>query len=465
MTTELLSQKRPEKPMAYAVGLALLAGILMLALHDPIPVLGALMITCGVIAVMQFPIIALLALLFIEPFHDAIVFALLAHAHIGVGSLYYWKDVVILALFVRAIVRRYNLDRGITFPPSGDVVLIGYVLIFVVLAIASPPRTTLVSALSIHVEGPLLLLSIVWLRPSRKELQAAAIAIVAAASVMGAAAIIEHFGPKDSFQTWYGAPRGHLYIGATNTYRSASFLNDTLILGFYLAAGAPLAAAFSSLRSRLRPWAVVALVACAGGLFFTYTRSGYIGGGVGVLLVLLLTVKNPGIRLSLVGIIVVLAGAATYFYIHAGSETLVRSSSNASHTSALRRDLSLLYARPEGYGLGTTDRFASRPGVGRGAVGATESTYMAKALEGGVLGLVAYVLALFVTVMRLVRKYPAAVRARDRTGAAIVAGAIGTMTALILAGIFLGIQALVVEIILWATPGVALAWPLEPKAA
>jgi len=67
--------------------------------------------------------------------------------------------------------------------------------------------------------------------------------------------------------------------------------------------------------------------------------------------------------------------------------------------------------------------------------------------------------ALYALMMRL-RSTRLRARARgDGEHVAIAAGAIGAIIALAVAGLFLGVQELVVEIPLWGIPGIALAWP------
>ena len=82
---------------------------------------------------------------------------------------------------------------------------------------------------------------------------------------------------------------------------------------------------------------------------------------------------------------------------------------------------------------------------------------MAKALEGGIPALLLYLLVLFVTGMRVRSTRRRALRTGDRQTAILAAGALGAMVGIGLAGLFLGIQELVVEVILWGVPGIALA--------
>jgi hypothetical protein len=265
-----------------------------------------------------------------------------------------------------------------------------------------------------------------------------------------------------AFHRWYGAvppPDGEPFVLPSGGYRAGSFITDPLILGFYLAAAVPFAAALATVRSKIRWIAAGAAGLGAGGLIVTLTRSGYIGGAIGVLIVFALTVRNPAVRLSMVGMVVVIAGTISIYYVASNNQNLVRSESNSSHIQHLSTDVELLVAKPFGYGLGTTDRNRFRPNAGQGQLGATESTFLARALESGVQGLILYLVMLYALLMRL-RAARLRARARgDTEHIALAAGAIGAIIALAVAGLFLGVQELVVEILLWGIPALALAWP------
>jgi O-antigen ligase/polysaccharide polymerase Wzy-like membrane protein len=452
------------------IGAVFFAAVIVVAIDRPLAVLATLLGLIGAVLLIRFPVLGLVVFLFLEPFQTAIYTAFRTRANFTSDLIVYWTDALIIGLFVRAVAERWLRERresgalfGI-FGDRADVVMLIYVAAFIGIAIASPSRTTVAPALSRYVEGPLLFLTILFLRPTRRELWRCAGAMLAAATVIGVAAVIERFGPQIDFQNWYGATVSKqgsgLFQSASGGYRSGSFLNSPLVLGFYLAGSAPLAAALSSVRSRWRFLARLSFVACGAGLVTTITRSGYLGGGIGVLVVLLLTVKNPGIKLAAVGLTVVIASSAAIYYVGQGSETFVRSESNEAHGSALRRDFDLMAAKPFGYGLGTTDHFAQVPGNARGQVGVTESTYFATALEAGVQGLLAYLVALFITGLRVRGARIRSKLVRDPDGNALAAGAIGTMLGIAISGVFLGIHELVVEVPLWGAPAIAIAWSL-----
>jgi hypothetical protein len=446
--------------MTAAIGSLFLAGFLIVAFSDPVTVIAALLVVCAMIAVLRFPILPLGFLLFAVPFHHAIIVALGYKAHVGVGALTYWKDALILALFVRAVVGRFWSDRRLLPWKMSDSVLIVYVLVWVLIAVLSPPRAGVGSDLARYVEGPLILLTITFLRPTRKQVWLLATALIAAAAIIGGAAVIEWLGPRANFQSWYGpAPpaSGEPFKLAGGGYRAGSFIYDPLIFAFYIAGATPFALAATFVRTRWRTAAVFGALACGAGVVVAFSRSGYLGGGFGVLAATAFAVRRPAIRLSLIGLIILISGATYLYYFTAGSESLNRSGSDRAHSAALKRDLDLVTARPFGYGLATTDR-SNYVTPGPGQLGYTESAYMATAIGGGLPGLILYLVVLFMTMMRVRTARRSAIRAGDRTGTVLAAGALGAMLAVMVAGLFVGIHELLIEVMLWGTPGLALAW-------
>jgi hypothetical protein len=447
------------------IGLALLAGLMAEAFTHTLVVLGILAVACLGVALIRFPIAALVVVLFLEPFHSAIIVAMANKAGLPFGPLRHWEDVLIALLFVRAVVERLLKDRKLPLGNAGDNLVLAYIGAFILLAVASPSRPTVGDALVLYTTGPMLFLTLRFLRPTRKQLWACILSFVFAATVVGTAAIFEKLGPHEGFLRWYGVPASQVaYSASQHPYRSASFLIDTLILAFYLAGTASFTAGLVAIRSRWRPAALYAFVACAGGLVATITRSGYIGGAVGMTLVLLLIVRNPMSRLALVGMTLVLVGGLSIHYVQNG--TLTRGEGDTAHKHALQRDLDLLAARPLGYGIGSTDRFRFQAGAKETQqLGATESTYMARALEGGVPSLILYLVTLYVLILRLRSMRMRARRVGDVVGASLAAGAMGAIVGVALSGLFLGVLERPVELVLWGAPALALAWSAHREAA
>lgn len=458
----LRSGRTPNR-LASAIGLTFLAGVMLVAFHYPVPIFAALLLISAGIAVIRFPIVALVFLLFAAPFHQAIFAALSTKAHVATGPLLYWKEGLLLAIFLRAVIERSFKDLRLPLRDPGDALLLFYTFAFVVIAYASPVRSTVWPAFERYVEGPILLLTIVFLRPTRRQLTWCLGAVAAAAAVMGGAAIYERFFAQYSFHEWYGAGIAESkapFLVGENGYRAGSFIYDPLILGFYLAGSVGLTAAFAAFRSRWRAAALVAVAACGGGLIVAGTRSGFIGGSIALLVALLLAIRDPAIRLAVVGIAIVVGGSLALYFYAGGSQFLVRPESDTAHRESLDRDVDLLQAQPFGYGLGTTDRFSSQEGFGAGQLGFTENTYLATALESGMQGLVLYLVALFATAMRLRTVRRRALRAGDVAGTALAVGGLAAMAGIAVSGLFLGVHEQVVEAMLWGPAGIAVAWQI-----
>jgi len=453
--------------IAATASLVAVAGTTVAAVSHPAPILVGLVTVVAALALLVAPTRIVIALLFLVPFHNLIVVYAQGHAHVSTGPLTFWKDVVIIALFVRVVGGRLATERSLdVFAEPGDALLIFYMLAYTGLAFFSPPGPTVYRALGRIIEGPLLFFVVRSLRPTRRQLWLMVTAMLTTASIMGIAAVIEKLGPHAGFQTWYGAtkpPLNSSFYSGPNSYRSGSFLGSPLILAFYLAGATPFAvAAFGALR-RWRVPAALAVGACGGGLVATLTRSGLIGGTIGVLVVVTLAVRNRRIRAAALGVIVVALASVVSYYLAGGSESLIRTSSNSSHRASISRDLLEIEARPwYGYGLGTTDALQQRFKL-PGAPGATESVYLARALEGGIPALLLYMVTLYVTGMRVRATRRKALRSRDTEGAVLAAGALGAMIAIAVAGLFLGIQELVVEVMLWVPAGIALAAVSGPE--
>ena len=453
-----------------AIGATFLAAVVIVGLAHPVVVLAVMLAVPAFVMLVRYPVAVLVIGLFFIPFHVVIFNAVNYRAHIATGALDQWKDALIIALFIRAVAGRIRAEGRLRPPRSrADIFVLVYIVGYVGITALSPAVPSRAIALGRIIEGPLLFLAIRYLRPTRRQLWACLAAMVGAATIMGATAVIEHFGPQAKLLTWYGAakpaPHSAFYVGSS--YRAGSFLNSPLILGFYLAGAVALAASTALAArgvSRLFAWAALGLV--AGGLVVTVTRSALIGGGVGLLIVVLLGVRDGGVRLALAGILLVGAGAFAGTLIAQDSRVLLRPSGTDPHRQALKRDVNLILAKPLGYGIGTTDAVAQRFKLKtlRGSPIVTESTILAKGIEGGFPGLILYLTANFLLVFRLRTARLRAAFSGDRRAAAIGAGGIGAVVAIFISGFFLGISELVVEVTVWAGAGIAL-WYCEQSSA
>ena len=455
LTDVLRNSDRPTRLLAACAGLIFVAGIVVVGNAYPAPVLLSLFLVTAAIVLVRYPFAAAVVALAVIPFHTALLDAVNRSGRM-IGSFDKWKDALIVALFVRVIVGRFIAERRLRLSIPDSILLV-YVVAYCGLALHSPNLSAGIRGLARDVEGPLLFLAIVLLRPTRRQAWIAIGAIVTAGLIVGGAAIIERLGPRERFLTWYGAkrpvPGGQFYVGA-NGYRPGSFMDSPLTLAFYCAGIAPFTFALATIRGRWRPAVVVSFIAVLTALVMTITRSAYIGGGVALIVVILLATHNPRIRLSLIGATLLLTGGMAFAY--RGSEALVRSSETPAHRSALQKDFKQLGNHPLGLGLGTTDELQRRFVV-TGATGTTESTFMAKALEGGIEGFLLWIIVLGVTLFRLRRERLRAIAAGDLTAAAVLAGAFAALIGIVLSGLFLGLQELTIEVALWGTAGAAMA--------
>lgn len=454
-------------PAAAALAVVL-AGAAVAVVFYPLYVIALLLVAIAVVGIIRYPIPAIGILLFVAPFHTAIHANVASRAFQGSSWIDYWKDAAILAIFARALGQGLVTMRRWPFRAAGDNLLIFFALAFTAIAITSPRRASVYPALGLYVEGPLLLVSILLLRPSRKQILFLASMLVATATVLGGTAVIEWFGPRTDLHRWYGAtvrPGGQPFIVGAGVYRAGSFLYDPLVLGFFMAGAIPLALGLMVSRTVGRSAAGMALLTCIAGLIASLVRSGFIGGGVAFLVVLALVVRNPRIRLALLGMTIVVAGSIAGVYIIGGSETLLRTESNELHRQRLDRAFNLFLDRPQGYGLGRTDRFQFAYPNDPGQLGPTESTYLAHALEAGFHGFGLYLVALFATGLRLRGARRRALQRGDPTGVALASGGIGSMLAIALCGLFLGVHELPVELMLWVPAGLALAWSATAPTA
>lgn len=436
----------------------------ILAVVYPKEVIGLLVVGIGLSLVIWYPSLALFSLLLLEPYWGASYAYLHDARHVPFGPLTLGKDAIIGALVARAVLHEFWRTRRVHLPRSGfERFVLAYILYYAVLTVATPQIKPGLYAVARVIEGPLLMLGILHLRPSRRTLTRCGIAIVGAASVIAAAGLIEHFGPHAGFQTWYGAPRppanSSFYGSQGKYYRVGSFLGSPLTLAFYLAAAGPFAlGVVGTVKSRWKPVAFAAAAICFGGLVVTVTRSGYIGGAAGALVTVALVVRNPARRAATIGLLTLGIVAIVFGLTASGNQAFVRTRENSSHSGALRLDVERVLARPLGYGLGTTDFVAQRFQQAGAGGHSTESELLAKAIEGGVGGLLAYLVLVGLVVRQLRKARRRCVVNGDWVGVSLAAGALGSVVALMGASLFLGVEELVVEVVVWGAAGLALAY-------
>lgn len=433
------------------------------AVLAPVPVLGGLLMLLLVLLAWRHPGVALVALLALLPFNVAIFIALANKAGAHVGRLGDWKDALIVLLFVRGIVARRAREGQLRMPEGAfNRFLIAYVLFYCLLAAASPHFTPAIYTLSRDVEGPLLFLAILCLRPSRRTVLACLFVWLAASTIIGAAAVYEHLGPRVGFELWYGAarpPLGSSFYPSASGWRSGSFLDSPLILAFYLAVTAPLAVGclFAYRRWRGVPLlAAAATAASIAGILFAETRSGYLGAGGGVLAVLFLALRNRPVRTALVGIFVIAVAVAVI--TNQNTSAITRPGEDSSKRHAWVHDFDVIASKPLGVGLGSIDMVGQKFGVSANGATASESELLARGVEGGAAALLLYPSCLLLLVLYLLRVRRRAFAADDAVSVALAAGAMGAAIAVLLAGLFLGVDELVVEVGVWAPAALAVVW-------
>jgi hypothetical protein len=440
------------------------SALTVLAIAHPAPVLGGLLALGVASAVWARWEVALVFLLLVLPFNYGLV-ASVTHGGTSIGRLADWKDAMVVLLFVRGLFADQARGRWPRLPEGAlPRYLIAYVLFYTVLTFASPHLEPAVYAVSRDIEGPLLFLAIVWLRPSRTVLKACLFATVVAAAVMAGAAVYEHFGPKGGFQTWYGAPApqpGSSFFGASGQYRAGAFFDSPLTLAFYLTVGIPVALGCAFAFRRWRLLALLAAGLCVAGILVSGTRSGYIGGAVGAVIVLGYALSNWRLRIALVGVFAIAVGVA-YFYNQNNPE-LIRSGESQAKHSSITTAFDFIAAHPFGAGLGTIDQVGQRFSSLTGSNISSESTELAKGYEGGIAALLLYPATMLLLMLYLLRIRRAALARGDPVQVPLAAGAAAASCAVLAAGLFLGVQDLAVEVAVWGPAALAASWALPPS--
>lgn len=445
---------------------ALAAVMALVATRHPLQVTGGLLAAILLVVILRWPQVALVALLALVPFHLFFYDLLVHRANVTPQPFTYWKDVIVAGLMLGGLVANWRRDRRLLPAGNGDRLLLGMALAYAVLAAASPDPTVAGYALALDVEGPLLLVAIVLLRPERRLVVASLAAIVATATILAALAIAEQ-SMKDALPHFFGVdPASNVdFHTQGGGYRSGSLMGDPLILAFFLTAALPVVCAAAVwLR---RPWRMVALLAfavCLVGVVVTYTRSAYLGAMGGVIVCLAAAIPRRRLRAVLIGSFLVAAVGVAAVAAMSGDNRLLHLEDNQVHADRLSRDIDLLAARPQGYGLGRFDyvgrRFETQEAM---QTSATESLYLSRALETGVGGLALFLAALTSVGVRVVRARRHALATGDRGAALIAAAGLGSLVGIALAGLNLPVQFLAIDAVMWGTCGLAISAAAGPS--
>lgn len=454
---------RDESRLEFVIPAAIAGGLVAIAAtFQPVVTLGLLAAAIGVVAVWRWTNIALVGFFLLAPLHVFLYSVLNGKFHISVGLFTAWRELFLLGLLSRGLYLVWR-DRGAGLPSSNaDRFLLFYVLFQFVLFAVTPATAPASRALIINVEGPLIILMLLVLRPPRRVLLTCVAAIFVVVAVFSVGAIVEQF-LKEGFQRWYGFNPGsevfYSNILARSGYRSGSFFGDSLVLGFFLCGAVPFATSMSIAASaRWRPLAIV--VAILGGIatLLTYTRSAYAGVVVGMILVFALGLPRSTIKLALIGILLLSVSLPLTLSLAGNDEHLTHANTLDSHLDLLERDVSLVIENPLGYGLGSTDYVARRFGTSS-VIGnpSADSVYFDRAIDGGLVALALYLVVTVWTAWRVWRARLVARYCGDRNAEALAIGAFAALVGVAVAGLLLPAQDLPITLASWGFAGLALA--------
>jgi len=341
--------------------------------------------------------------------------------------------------------------------------LVVYLLLAAIMGVTSPTTEAAGWGFMLMAAGPVILLAVLAVGPSRRVVRLAIAGFLVTAGAVAAVGLVEqHLGATLPAWLGVGTPDldGAFYAAHGTGYRSGSALGSPLWLGFYLAAAVPLAI---GVACAVRRWgrltvAALALVVVAA-LTVTGTRAGYAGAAAGGVLAALLATRSRMGR-ALVAAAVVTTGAAIVAvgYANHVQQVVHSGADNAAHLATVKSDLDLIAQHPLGYGLGVTDVIGQSFDTTSLPQGlATEDVYLSRGLQGGVPGMVLYLLSLMVLSVALLDAWADCRRAGDLEAAGLAAAALGVLLAASVAGLFLGIEDLAYLVLVWGSAGLALA--------
>src|SRR2546421_7481449 len=186
--------------------------------------------------------------------------------------------------------------------PVTPVVVAAVAFIGVALAAAlrSPDARAAGFGLMLTICGPVVLLVVWSVGPSRRIAWASVLAMIAAACGLAGVALAEQ-RVTSVVRTWleYARPGPPSFTGGYPTWRSGSLFAGSLEYAFYSAALLPVAVATLVASRRWLRWAAVLVVLMVTtGLVITFTRSALLGGAIGLAVVLALTARSRGMALG-----------------------------------------------------------------------------------------------------------------------------------------------------------------------
>ena len=467
MTTSTL-RRGLVMPQGWLLPASLLGGALAgAALALPAAVIGTLFLALLGVLVIRWPQPAAILLFLLIPFQSFITHVITFRGNVQPQPFTLWKDLLIGAFVLRVVYVQVR-QHGLTVPRSGaDLFFMGYVLWLAAVAAASPELKPAGYALALEAEGPLLFLALVALRPSRRVIWGCLAATLAAAVVLASMGVWEQT-IKFALPQWFGVTPNVIdepsFVTGAN-YRSGSLFADPLLFGIFMGCVVPLAfAAVVIAPRRIRLGAVAVAVMCVVGLVVSYTRSGYLGAGLGMMAFILAVFRNSRVRLATLGIFLVVAGGAAGIAALAGDERILHSGGQQAHIDIFNRSLDVISSNPLGVGLGTTDNLGRRFAVPGSGVD-TESAYLARGIEQGVAGLLIFIAVLMLLFFRVLAALRRARRAGDTAIAALAAGALASVVAVAVSGLFIPVRDLAIYTVVWGFAGLVVAATSPERAA
>jgi hypothetical protein len=443
-------------------GVGVVVIVLLGLIVQPLATAGALLIVGAVVLLVRWPYAALVLFFALVPFHHLGYEYGTNKLHLHLGPLVYWKETLLIGLLVRGVQMRAHARGGLRLPGSGaDRFLVAYVLVLLMWATMSPFARPAFTSFIRTAEGPLMVLAITALRPSRRVILQCLAVMLAGAFIMGGAAVVEQ-AFKHSFQSWYGFNTDsevfYSHILTQTGYRSGSFLGDSLVLGFYLSGATSMAVGGVLLaRGWLRAAAILVFCACIAGTIATFTRSALVAVPLGVVITVALALPKSTLRAASAGLTVTAVVLVGGLFIASGSQRFSHGGDSTSHFQELRSAFDQSTQHPLGFGLGTTDYVAHQFNI-EGYVGqSVDSVYGDRLVEGGVVILALDLLALFSTGYRVGAARARARRDGDWSGAVLASAALGAFVAVAAAGVFLPVQEQPVTLTCWGSAGLALA--------
>lgn len=298
-------------------------------------------------------------------------------------------------------------------------------LSIVVTLLLQPPVRAAVFGLKTDFEFIALLVAAIAVGTKKMRASATTTILISSAAVIGFGLLQIYILPRD-FLVWFGygpdTIQPFLMVDpAINAFRILATLGGPNQLGSFLIL--PICLTLALMLRRFRWWQPLFLLAGSLVMWHTYSRSAWLGLGVGVLAVILLSLPRKWLLPGLLAVTVLVAAALNWAVWYSGNNRHVQyylyhqtlqdtgiSASTDAHSKALNEGLLYMGQHPLGSGLGAAgpaSYYGPSPII-------PESYYLQIGIELGYLGLglfVAFLLMALLELMKLSAKSPEAVAA------------------------------------------------------